>query len=595
MSINEEQDAVNLERYLLFRSELETALRGWERHTRMNFEHLVSLDARRYPSGGTCDTALAHVWFRAQTKDCYGSLQGQANANGENEFDPSFGSPQNPDGSDRILCIDWKILAAGQQQVPYFAGHESGHILGLEHEHARWDQEAALKDHCREDNYPFEPISPDRALTPADPWSVMGYGECEGSEGLRSTLRIGPDDRLGAYYTFNWSDRRVRDMAPQVGGVAQRRWAGDERSGILWYLTRPDRLLEWRFDADQPGQLNFETIERCLGDSPCVWSDDSGGHWHPIMGRFSGSAHGLDVFMYAPDERPDILLRNQSQESSDAFERVDTPAPDRAIPIVGNFVVASGRDEILWYRPGSLSDHLWSFDEAGQHFTLELDVDQSDYRIPIPGHFRSRTHATDIIWFKPSDATLDTWIFEPGAVFKGVGSAELLGVEPGVEYLPLVGNFDGDNRTDMFWYAPGLDADYLWLSDSNPAAILWDSYQFAVDGEYHPIVGDFDADGDDDILWYRPAGELAGGLSWLWRFDGAEIEPSALQIVGDYVPYAEDFDNDGCTDILWYDPVAPNNPSPLWRCNPQDLTFSCEQPIVAPKASYPVGVNGRGY
>ena len=402
---------------------------------------------------------------------------------------------------------------------------------------------------------------------------------------------------MGAYYAFNWAERRVRDMAPQTAGRERRLWAGDDRPGVLWYLPFPDRLLEWRFDAQQPGQLAFQSIERCLdGESPCP-TTDSGGHWRPIMGQFSGSSKALDVFMYSPDEADDVLLRNRSHEGHEGFETIKAIAPNRAIPVVGNFGGTGTRDQILWYRPGPAGEQLWAFDESGGHETLAVDVDQADFRIPLTGHFRSRTHWTDIIWFDPRSATIDTWTFNVGFTVSksGAGSAAGLGVVGGTEYLPIVGNFDGDNRTDIFWYAPGTSPDWLWLSASDQYVINFKSYEFAVDGEYQPIVGDFDGDGDDDILWYRPAAEMAGGLSWLWYFDGPSIESRAVEVGGDYLPYAEDLDGDGCTDILWYDPVAPNNPSPVWRCIPDTKTFSCGEHLATPKTAYLIGRSPGGY
>ena len=592
VSIDPELDALNPERYLLLRRELEAAIRTWERHSRMNFSHLVPLDDRRSPKGGACDTALEHVWFRAQTGGCSIKFQGSTNAGGENEFDPTFASPENPEGSERLLCVAWQFLEAAKTRIPFYTGHESGHIVGLEHEHIRWDQSGG-PDSCL-DNVPFVPVSLDRILTPADPWSVMGYHECVGSEDAK---RISPDDMLGAYYAFNWAERRVRDTAPQVAGESRRLWSGSAQPGILWYLNFPDRLLEWRFDKEQLDSLEFEVIPRCIGQgAPCQLTD-GGGHWHPVVGRFTGSAQALDVFMYSPDQAADILLRNRSLEGSDDFERIDALAPDRAIPVVGNFGGPHVQDQILWYRPGSPSEQLWTFSADGQHEVVDAEVEQDAFRIPITGHFRSRSHWTDIIWFEPSTATVDTWIFTPefSVLKSGASSIDLLGVGPGVEYLPVVGNFDGDNRTDLFWYAPGTSPDWLWLSDSNQIGINFNSFEFTIDGEYDPITGDFDGDGDDDILWYRSAAELAGGPSWLWYFDGSDIEAKPLTIEGDYVPYTEDFDGDGCTDILWYDPVAPLNPSPVWRCLPQQQTFSCGESLPTPKASYPVGVDPRGY
>jgi hypothetical protein len=49
--IDEEKDAHNLGRYSLLRREVERATRMWERHSRMNFVHLVGLDDRRNPAG----------------------------------------------------------------------------------------------------------------------------------------------------------------------------------------------------------------------------------------------------------------------------------------------------------------------------------------------------------------------------------------------------------------------------------------------------------------------------------------------------------------------------------------------------------------
>jgi hypothetical protein len=584
--INEEKDAKNLERYELFRGELERATRGWERHSRMNFVHLASLDDRRKPSGGMCDDALEEVWFRAQTRECNTNFRGVTNANGVNEFDPTFASPENPDGSERLLCIAKEFLA--KSQIPWYASHESGHIVGLQHEHVRWDQGEDVSKNCI-DNDPFVPISADRTLTPSDSWSVMGYPECVG---MADSDGPSPHDHLGAYYTFNWTERRVRDVAPQTGGRDQRLWAGAGRPGVLWYLPFSDRLLEWRFNVDQPGPLTFDAIDRCLDGNCSLF--DSRGHWHPVMGQFAGSSTALDVFMYGPDDTDDFLLRN---DGGGGFEAIAAAAPNRAIPVVGNFGEGGTRDQILWYRPGPASEQLWTFDETGAHESLVVDVDQDGWRIPLTGHFRSRTHWADIIWFDPRDATLDTWLFnyDFSASKSGPASMELLGMVDGTEYLPIVGNFDGDNRTDIFWYTPGAAPDWLWLSSGDQSSLNFESYQLAVDGEYHPVAGDFDGDDDDDILWYRAAVETAGGNSWIWYFDGAAADSHPVLIQGDYVPYVEDFDSDGCTDILWYDPVAPNNDSPVWRCVPNQKTFSCGERLPAPKTAYPIGFATGGY
>lgn len=595
-SINEEEDALNLERYLLLRQEVERATRMWERHSRMNFVHLVGLDDRRKPSGGMCDTSLEHVWFRAQDAPCDAQgngMLGETNAGGEKEFDPQAGSPANPEGYDQYLCIARQILDSGQHMVPTLAEHETGHIVGLEHEHFRWNQGENPPPSCQE-NHPFEPVPSALRLTPADPWSVMGYEECVG---IADTERASPHDWLGAYYLFNWTERRVRDMAPQVAGRDQRLWAGDDHPGLLWYQPLVGRMIEWRFDAQQPGALSFQIVERCPSEEDPCPQTNSGARSHPIMGQFAGAADALDVFMYSPDQAADVLLRNRRNEGFESFQRIDAPAPSRAIPVVGNFGESGKQDQILWYRPGPASDQMWAFRDDGSHTIVPRDVDQDGWQIPLTGHYRSRTFWSDIIWFDPRNATFDIWQFnyDFSVVKSGPSSLELLGVGEDTQYLPIVGNFDGDNRTDLFWYAPGTPPDWLWLSISNQHVIRFESHQFAVDGDYHPIAGDFDGDGDDDLLWYRPASEMDGGPSYLWLFNGASVAVRRLAIRGDYVPYVEDFDGDGCTDILWYDPVVPDNPSPVWRCLPEQQTFSCDEHLQAPKVAYPIGFASGGY
>src|SRR5690606_22393512 len=79
----------------------------------------------------------------------------------------------------------------------------------------------------------------------------------------------------------------------------------------------------------------------------------------------------------------------------------------------------------------------------------------------------------------------------------------------GSSYEPLVGDFDGNGFDDVFWYAPGTAADYVWWSEG-PAT--FSSQPISVSGFFAPVVGDVDGDGRDDVLWYSP-----NGNDYLWR------------------------------------------------------------------------------
>ncbi|NJK31312.1 MAG: hypothetical protein HC927_02230 [Deltaproteobacteria bacterium] len=579
--IHAERDAENLANYELFVEELERATREWERHSRMNFVHRVDLDDRRKPSGGKCDTSLEEVWFRAETARCMDEIQGQTNAGGLNEFDPDAASPDNPEGYDRYLCIRRQFFGGlnAPKKIGELANHESGHIVGLEHEHLRWDQSDSLHGNCK------ELLSEDAApLSPRDPASIMGYGECIGSEDVSS---ISPRDRLGAYHAFNWGNRRVHALAPATGGFGSHAWAGVEQAGLLWYRPFQAALLEWRFAVTSGQPLSFTAIDRCLSGEACAVMDQAG-RWRPIVGQFTGSNETLDVLLHAPGPFADALLVN----TGTSFNYVPVDVPDRAVAVVGNF--GSGiRDQVLWYRPGGDSDPMWIFAEDGSH-TIEI-FDQDGWMIPITGHFRSLTTApADIFFFDPHDADHEIWQFGLNfALTRNPGNSEHLGVTSDAEAVPLLGNFNGDSRSDLFWYRPGPSSDRLWLSISNPAVVLFQSQTFAVDGEYRPFVGDFDGDGTDDIFWYRPASERAGGPSRIWFFEPeASTAVASFRVEQDYTPFVEDFDADGCSDILWIDTTRPMGQSFFWRCIPGARNFACEGPIDVPENAYPVGLGG---
>ena len=61
-------------------------------------------------------------------------------------------------------------------------------------------------------------------------------------------------------------------------------------------------------------------------------------------------------------------------------------------------------------------------------------------------------------------------------------------INVGGTYTPLVGDFDGNGVTDLFWYAPGSAGDYLWLFTSGGG---FTQITKSVNGTYQPFVGDF--------------------------------------------------------------------------------------------------------
>ncbi|MGB3405431.1 MAG: DUF4347 domain-containing protein, partial [Microcoleaceae cyanobacterium] len=124
-------------------------------------------------------------------------------------------------------------------------------------------------------------------------------------------------------------------------------------------------------------------------------------------------------------------------------------------PIAGDFN-GDGNGDVLWYRPGTGNDFIWSFNDNNGYDSEPFTVNG--------------------------------------------------------DYTPVPGDFDGSGTTDILWYRPGTGADFIWSFNEDGS---YDSQAFTVNGTYTPVTGDFDGSGTTDILWYRPG----VGNDFLWTFN----------------------------------------------------------------------------
>ncbi len=136
----------------------------------------------------------------------------------------------------------------------------------------------------------------------------------------------------------------------------------------------------------------------------------------------------------------------------------------------------------------------------------------------------------------------------------------------GKHWVPLVGDFDGDGRDDILVWDPGTGiwqvalsdgtqfvpslgrGDYIWLE-------LW-----AIGSGWIPLIGDFNGDGKSDIaIWNPDNGEWRVAVSDGTRFvpdagngDGIWLYPWALG--SSWKILAGDFNGDGYDDIAVVNP-----------------------------------------
>lgn len=180
---------------------------------------------------------------------------------------------------------------------------------------------------------------------------------------------------------------------------------------------------------------------------------------------------------------------------------------------------------------------------------------------PVTGDFNGDGRS-DVFWYSSNSAD-SLWLGSPTGLRPGPAVRQVTG-----SYGSLVGDFDGDGDDDIFWHAPGATAERLWRGSA--AATFSTEAGRTVGGTFRPVVGDFDGDDDDDIFWYAPG----AATDVLWRAEPATrtifASAAAEQVTGTYTPAAGDFDGNGSDDIYWYAPGSTADV--LWRGSPTGPT-----------------------
>jgi hypothetical protein len=121
---------------------------------------------------------------------------------------------------------------------------------------------------------------------------------------------------------------------------------------------------------------------------------------------------------------------------------------------------------------------------------------------------------------------------------------------------PLIGHFDGDGKPDLAVWHPSGGMWYILKSSANYAGwntpSSWVSYQWGLNGDT-PLIGDFDGDGKSDLAVWRPSSGTWYILKSSANYAGWNTPSSwvAYQwgLNGDK-PLLADFDSDGKPDLV---------------------------------------------
>jgi FG-GAP repeat len=191
---------------------------------------------------------------------------------------------------------------------------------------------------------------------------------------------------------------------------------------------------------------------------------------------------------------------------------------------------------------------------------------------PLLGDFNGDGRG-DVLWYAPGAGGDAVWYG------RSTGGFSSLRVTVTRTYQPLVADFnDGDGRRDVLWYGPGADPDVLWFGHPDGR---FRGRAVDVAGRYQPFTGDFDADGRRDVFWYGPGGGY--DVVWYGRADGS-FGAAAASVPGTYRPHVGDYGGDGPNDVFWYAPGSPDDVLSFGHANRRFTSRTTTLDIGHPRA-----------
>ena len=196
---------------------------------------------------------------------------------------------------------------------------------------------------------------------------------------------------------------------------------------------------------------------------------------------------------------------------------------------------------------------------AAQRSDPKTSGNVSDYE-PLVGDFNG-DGLSDIVWTKSGRSGLSAWV----ALGRGngtVATARYFNPLAGnySDYKPLVGDFDGDGRSDIAWTKADSSGLHAWVAlgegDGNLAAAEPSNPRTGASSDYKALLGDFNGDGLADIAWTKGSSSGLRAYVALGEGDGTlaavrQSDPNPSSYFYGLQALVGDFNGDGIADLVW--------------------------------------------
>lgn len=366
-----------------------------------------------------------------------------------------------------------------------------------------------------------------------------------------------------------------RYCAKSGTGFEKRRAAWSPWGTACTTSNAASNLCEIEFQAMTGGSTNFSNISlvpgvtalggavartcRIGGQTLSCWYVDPARSEGATGWKFNPSGGPSPTASPTPLALPFYVLSRNGREERH-WLKADTGYPvdisgtrqlgKNARPRTGTANVGSG---VTWSRTSTLCDVTANRGTCGgvteqpsgpappsgiSGSNLSVSGDYRAIRLDVDGNGHD-----DIFWYAPGTAADYLWRNQGNGRFTST-RVDANGTYDHV--MPI--DVDGDRREDLLWYASDTGRAYLWRSLGNGT---FTSVAFTIGVGFQPFAMDLGGQGKQSLFVYGPG---AKAEAW-WNWNGTTmVRSAAAQVSGTYQPFVGDFDGNRRDDIFWYAP-----------------------------------------